>query len=299
MARRVMVWVTGLVLALASGCSHGPVRNPWREVQAPAPAAQGGVAQVFGGHAGGCVRGAVSLTPDGPGFQLMRLSRARFYGHPNLVSYIQELGRAVQQARLGTLLIGDLGQARGGPTLSAHRSHQSGLDVDIWFWRPGIAQAKACNGARSLTLEEREVLPSPSFVRADRLDVDRERWTRADARVLKLAAAHEEVERIFVNAAIKRELCRTVPAGPGREWLRKLRPWWGHDDHFHVRLRCPPGSAGEHCKAQEPIEPGDGCDEKLDWWFSTEALEQAKKPPSSEPPKMPELPAQCADVLKL
>ena len=58
--------------------------------------------------------------------------------------------------------------------------------------------------------------------------------------MLEVAASDPVVDRIFVNPVIKRELCTHEP--PGSLWLRKLRPWWGHHDHFHVRLRCPPGS---------------------------------------------------------
>ena len=69
--------------------------------------------------------------------------------------------------------------------------------------------------------------------------------------------------RIFVNAAIKKAMCRE--AGSDRDWLAKVRPWWGHAEHFHVRIACPPDSP--ECKPQPPVPAGDGCGHELDYWF--------------------------------
>ena len=112
-----------------------------------------------------------------------------------------------------------------------------------------------------------------------------------------LAAATEpEVERIFVNAAIKKALCRE--AGQDRAWLYKVRPMWGHNYHFHIRLRCP--ADNPDCKPQDPPGHGDGCGADLDWWFRDAVL---NPPPPKEPPKptrplkMADLPPACRQVL--
>ena len=63
--------------------------------------------------------------------------------------------------------------------------------------------------------------------------------------------------RIFIFPGAKVQMCED--AGGDRAWLRKVRPWWGHDTHFHVRLTCPRGAAG--CVDQDPPPPGDGCAE--------------------------------------
>jgi penicillin-insensitive murein DD-endopeptidase len=103
------------------------------------------------------------------------------------------------------------------------------------------------------------------------------------------------VERVFVNPAIKRALCRE--GGPERAWMAKIRPWWGHNYHFHVRLSCPSGSP--QCRGQGPPPPGDGCGKELDWWFTDEVLHPKPKPP--QPPKpaltMANLPPACRTVL--
>ena len=54
-------------------------------------------------------------------------------------------------------------------------------------------------------------------------------------------------------------------------------PIYGHDYHFHIRMNCPPGSAG--CKAQAPVASGDGCDKSLAWWFTKEPWAPPKKDP--------------------
>jgi hypothetical protein len=88
------------------------------------------------------------------------------------------------------------------------------------------------------------------------------------------------VQRIFVNAAIKKALCRE--AGGDRAWLEKVRPWLGHDYHFHVRLHCPPDSP--ECKPQPPAGGGDGCGRDLNYWF-TDAVLRLKPSPGPGVPK--------------
>jgi penicillin-insensitive murein endopeptidase len=96
---------------------------------------------------------------------------------------------------------------------------------------------------------------------------------------------------MFVNPAIKRELCRE--AGTDRDWLAKVRPWWGHDDHFHMRLTCPAGQ--DQCEDQAPVPAGDGCGKELDWWFTAEARHPKPGPPE-KPLLVSQLPPQCAAV---
>src|SRR6202043_2128896 len=97
---------------------------------------------------------------------------------------------------------------------------------------------------RELSREEREEMSAIDMVAADKLDVDPTKWTPQHGAVIKAAAQDPEVERIFVNAAIKKALCRE--AGSDRGWLSKVRPWWGHNYHFHIRMRCPDGD--KECK---------------------------------------------------
>lgn len=254
----------------------------WGRVNAALP----GPPQVIGFYSAGCLAGAVQLPLQGEGFQVMRPSRNRSYGHPNLIAFIRRLGQ--QSAAQGEkLLIGDLSQPRGGPMPYGHGSHQSGLDVDVWFTQ--------IPRQRLLSRAETENWPMLPVIQAEQGRLDPNRWSPRQRATLKRAAAMPEVERIFVNPIIKQALCRSEAGDRG--WLRKLRPWWGHDEHFHVRLYCPPDNV--YCDPQRPLPPGDGCDESLDQWawqVQQIALGLVDKRPPGER-REPQLPALCQSVL--
>jgi penicillin-insensitive murein endopeptidase len=121
-------------------------------------------------------------------------------------------------------------------------------------------------------------------------------WTPAHHRILRAAARDPAVDRIFVTPPVKLRMCADAPRGD-RAWLRKIRPWWGHTTHFHVRLDCPPGTPG--CEDPPPLPAGDGCAEAL-WWV-TDALEPPDPNAPEAPPRpalrLADLPAACAQVL--
>ena len=242
---------------------------------------------VYGFYAKGCVAGARPLPMDGPTWQVMRPSRDRYWGHPVLLNFIQRLASRVQQTTSWPgLLIGDMSQPRGGPMMSGHASHQIGLDVDVWL-RP--------MPERRLSREEREFMDSVMVVRDDRKDVDPRLFTPDTMDVIKAAATDPEVQRIFVNAAIKRAICRE--ARGDRTWLEKVRPMFGHDYHFHIRLYCPQGETS--CQHQAEVGAGDGCDASLQRWFAPSILHPVppKKPPFPRPPlTMAFMPEACRVV---
>ena len=245
----------------------------------------GGPPQVIGSYAAGCIAGAVALPLAGDGYQVMRPSRNRYYGHPALVEFVERLGRRIA-ANGGRLLIGDLGQPRGGPMPNGHRSHQSGLDVDVWF----LQQPRD----RLLSRADTERIDMPSMIRPSEGALDDSRWSPRYRDALKRAASAPEVERIFVNPIIKQALCGSET---DRRWLEKIRPWWGHDAHFHVRLACPPGD--DQCKPQKPFPPGDGCDVDLARWVReiVQATLSPKPYRRPEPPSADRLPVACTAVL--
>src|SRR6266536_2839575 len=120
----------------------------------------------------------------------------------------------------------------------------------------------------ALSRKEREEMSATNVVAADRTEVDPRVWTPAHVAVIRAAAEDRAVERIFVNAAIKKALCQD--SGSNSAWLHKVRPWWHHDYHFHVRIHCPAGNP--HCHGQPPPSPDDGCGKELDWWFTDAVL---------------------------
>ncbi|MBL6455948.1 penicillin-insensitive murein endopeptidase [Belnapia sp. T6] len=238
-----------------------------------------GPAHIIGGTGLGCIAGAVPLPLDGPGWQAVRVSRNRHWGHPALIRTLERLAGEARAQGFADLWIGDLGQPRGGPMPYGHASHQVGLDADIWLDlspKPPLPPAA------------RETIDVASLVLPDESGVDPRVWRPRHAALIRLVAEQPGVDRVLVNHAIKRELCRIAPGAP---WLRLVRPWRGHDSHMHVRLRCPAGQAD--CRDQAPPPPGDGCDATLDWWLTPEARHPTPRPPG--PP--PRLPAACAGVL--
>ncbi|QSA97717.1 penicillin-insensitive murein endopeptidase [Methylococcus sp. EFPC2] len=239
-----------------------------------------GVPRAIGQTSNGCIAGAVALPKDGTGYMVMHLERRRYFGHPDLIATLQDLGGQMQKRGIGRLQIGDLAQARGGPMPTGHRSHQTGLDVDVWF----NLDPRIYSDADAL----RANVNAPSMLASDGKGLNRGLWSEHHVEMLELAAHQPRVDRIFVNPWIKRELCRTIHGK--RDWLHKIRPWYYHDDHFHLRLACPAGDPD--CDDQDPIPQGDGCDASLDWWFEPHPPAPAV-PPAAKPP----LPAACAAVM--
>jgi penicillin-insensitive murein endopeptidase len=254
--------------------------------------------KALGSYAKGCLAGAEQLPESGPTWQAMRLSRNRNWGHPELIGYLKRLSAEVAAIPgWKGLYIGDLSQPRGGPMTSSHQSHQLGLDADIWLLPP-----KRLNLSRA----ERENLSSKT-VRANNHRTVNNNWTPAHMAVLKAAASDPAVDRIFITAPAKIWMCNNAKGN--RKWLQKVRPYWGHHYHFHVRLKCPKGSKG--CKTQTPTvrqlsKNATGCDKDLNWWV-TAAL-APPDPNAPKPPKKPkkrgardyvmaDLPSQCRKVL--
>jgi penicillin-insensitive murein endopeptidase len=242
-----------------------------------------GPAQAIGAYERGCLSGAVSLPADGPNWQVMRPSRNRAWGHPVLIALLKRLAQKLPaEAGWPGLLVGDIAQPRGGPMLTGHGSHQIGLDADLWL---------TPMPDRPLSPTERDEMSATDVVTADGMGVDAA-WTPQHRRLLETVAHQPEVARIFVNPAIKQALCRE--AGSDRAWLTKIRPWWGHNYHFHIRLTCPSGEP--ECHNQAPPPPGDGCGKELDWWFTEEALHPAPSPPP-RPLRLADLPHACAALV--
>jgi len=289
----------GLALALLGGTSHvapkpgealanqlfGAAKKPTH--QRP---------QVVGFYSRGCLAGAQQLPETGPTWQAMRLSRNRNWGHPALIAFIKRLSARAAHLGWKGLYIGDMAQPRGGPMTSGHASHQVGLDVDIWMLPP-----KRLDLSRAM----RERISSISVRTRDQKRVNGN-WTPTHMAILKAAAQDPAVDRIFVAAAIKIEMCKR--AGKDRRWLKKIRPLYGHNTHFHVRLKCPEGSP--RCRKQTPISRisrGDGCDKSLQWWVTDylKPRKPGKKIKRTKPHRrraremiMADLPRQCARVLQ-
>ena len=280
MAGMAAIPTAGAEAGTAKARKQAPPPNSiaWSQVAGPAF----GPAQSIGGYAAGCVNGAQPLAGEGTGYQVIRMSRQRYYGHPELIGYLKDFGRRVAAAGLGSALVGDMGQARGGPMSFGHASHQMGLDADIWL-RLDLPP---------LGRNARESLTEVKYVDYGRRRVNAD-WSDRQAQLIRIAAADPRVARVFVNPAIKAAMCRHP--WPNRDFLHKLRPWHGHDGHMHVRLRCPAGSP--LCEDQKDVPGGDGCGGELTSWLGS-VFPLVERHEGKPQPRHVTLPPACRAVLR-
>ena len=243
--------------------------------------------EAVGGYANGCQLGAQVLPEHGEGYRDIRRSRGRFYAQPQTIEMVQYIGRHLAAKYDEEILIGDLSQPAGGLMSYAHASHQNGLDVDVYFaTTPKNTQHSALyESPRNETFYEL----------GDRAAgvVYPGRFKPIFRDALYLAAIHPNTARIFINPVIKLHLCRTEA---DTSWLEKLRPWNGHNAHFHLRLKC----SGSLCSNQDPVPPGDGCDADLEKWVAdqSEAFRNPKAPKKpAKPRKKKPLPEICRNIL--
>ena len=251
-----------------------------------------------GFYSKGCLAGGEAIAVDGPNWQAMRLSRNRRWGHPKTIEVVERLSRDVAATGRNGILVGDISQPRGGPMLTGHASHQIGLDADVWL--------RDMPDER-FSLEDRETVSAISVLRKNSRTLDEKVWTDGHFDLIRTAAKYPEVQRVLVHPAIKKKLCES--AGGDRAWLSKVRPYYGHHYHMHVRLHCQPGSVG--CRAQKPVPSGDGCGKDLAWWLSDAPWKPAPRtgkkkivnPKLSKTPTVPkfktiaDLPQACRGVL--
>ncbi len=244
--------------------------------------------EALGFYSRGCQAGAKALPETGPTWQAMRLSRNRNWAQPQTLDFIQDLSRyAATLPGWNGIYVGDMSQPRGGPMLTGHASHQTGIDIDIWL-RPA--------DRLTLSASEREAISSTDM-QARGGAYTNDNWTPQHQALVKAAASDPRTARIFIFPGAKVAMCDSETGD--RSWLNKVRPWYGHNTHFHVRLNCPAGDSA--CEAQDPPPPGDGCDDARAW--VSNILNPPPPDPNAPPPapkrevRMADLPAQCASVL--
>lgn len=254
--------------------------NPWEQVSSPSIQPS----QAIGSYANGCLAGGASLPLEGQGYQVLRSQRARYYGHPETIRFIKRLAVQSQQKLSTNILIGDMSLPQGGRFSSGHSSHQTGLDIDIWL-----------KLADELLSSQQLSEPQPlSVVNLEQYQLLKDNWDERHFTLVKLAANDQQVARIFVHPVIKQKLCVSEDT-QNREWLRKVRPWWGHHYHMHVRLKCPQDS--KNCQSQPEPPVGDGCGSELASW-KPQPKPAAPKVVVTQTKKKPKvLPIQCQQLL--
>ena len=250
-----------------------------------------GKAMAIGYYPRGCLQGGVELPVDGPNWQVMRLSRNRNWGHPELVNFLEKFAPLAAKATgWNGIMVGDMAQPRGGPLPFGHMSHQIGLDVDIWFMP--MPDHRAEQGRAREDLRQQSGRRRLEARQSENLDAGRHR----------LHPHRRRAARGRARAGQRRDQEGTVPRPRTRStgaWMDKVRPWYGHHDHIHVRLKCPADSP--NCRKQPPVPGDDGCGAKeLDYWFSDKVLHPQDHRAASTRRSaltLADLPPACKNVL--
>ncbi len=332
-----------------------PKRQDWTKRSVPSKHKN---PEAIGGYSYGCILGAKAVPSKGVGYQTIRRERNRYYGHPFTLKVIQEIGKIAHENQLSAIEIGDLSQPVGGLMAFGHKSHQIGLDIDIWF---GISKALD-QEIKEKDFEKKH----PPMIDRKKEEIDPHVWDdQRHLLLLKTAASQSEVNRIFVHWAIKKHLCQqyeldkknhqeqikhsaimldelsNIPTTSDEseteliqeegelklntpaestptqadelpkkstidekwQWISKIRPWYGHDQHFHIRLSCPKDNA--LCEGQGTVR-GLGCEElelkkfshRYQGWvkIQEDALKQKREEELAKLPPLTE--AQKAEKIK-
>lgn len=274
----VCLWVLQVSISAFAYNGDPHKENVWSKIRQPTA----GLPQAIGSYANGCQLGALPLEASNTGFVSIRRHRHRFYSQPVTLTLVRHIGRVIAGKYQAQILIGDLSLPVGGPMPFGHSSHQNGLDVDIWFYTVPAGTTPAAD------------LEPPTTVDKGAGRLIARRWLPAYRDALYTAATYPKTNRIFVNPVIKQALCQTEA---DTRWLHKLRPWFGHDAHFHIRLNCPADNPA--CIAQAPIPPGDGCTPDLQQWVKdqSDAFLHPKPAKPRKPRKGKVLPQPCLNLL--
>ena len=280
----VAVWaVAVLMFGAVAGCA--------------AAFGQDGTSVSLGTHADGALRSPVQLPPDGDGYTVPARWRSRNsnYGTEELVGALVRAARTVdRQAPGGVAAIGDLSRRSGGASVE-HKSHQSGRDVDVFYYAvdekgrpvvPGEAMFRFNAEGRAVRWSPPRGFQAPNrSVPAYRFD-ERRNWALVRALITDPGA---EVQWIFVQHQLAALLLHEA-AATGEDpsvlaraafILREPSDSEPHDDHMHVRLYCAAQDRAFGCVDKGPTR----------WW---KKLWKYMAPPFGRAPHRPD---DLADML--
>jgi murein endopeptidase len=226
--------------------------------------------------------------PPGDGYILRHPDRA--WATQNTIEHVQrafsQLKKRYPNAR--RLLIGDLSWRTGG-RMSGHRSHQSGRDIDVFFYRKrGMRNTAPDN---SLKNESTESLGSEPFEKSPtdygmsngnpghgkrRLNYRKKMKKQIQLGallefIIAVCETHDEpsgVEWIMLDYIVQEWLVSygekkgvdaamlttlfQVPHGPAAH-SGIVRHYPGHMDHLHIRFKCPPSDRYCHSPKKGPV----------------------------------------------
>ena len=182
---------------------------------------------------GGRLEGGVQFPKEGPGW--MRKGGNGF-GTDETVRILNWAFQENARVFPGTVpvVLGDLSAEGGGP-LKSHKSHQSGRDADIGYFADGNRPLRFFETMDESNLDTEktwhlvETLVVTGYVRFIFMSYRVQELLYEEA--LQAGWTPENLASIF-----------QYPRGPkARQGL--IRHAKGHQDHFHIRFKCPAGDA--------------------------------------------------------
>lgn len=197
----------------------------------------------------GSLANATAIPLESQGLVKVFRGKNRNYGTEELTRMIYSVAAEISKEfpNRERLQIGDVANKNGG-SIGQHKSHQNGLDADIVYYRVDKKEQNPDWNGRYVEKFVKNGAVTANF------DTERN-W-----KLLKKFASFYQVERVFVDASIKRKYCSLYKNSKDpleQQALRMMRPARLHDDHMHIRISCPKSST--RCVSQEPPPPGNGC----------------------------------------
>ncbi len=264
---------------------RAPVKN--ERVTYARGGSKGFISQPVGSYSNGCLINGIQANSNAQHYQLYHPQNNRHYGDITLLNFLDRYSKAVHKAGIESVLVGDMSSRYGGPFNKGHASHQIGLDVDIEFSLRRLPKSKLTTKGNAVLLVDRGAMTV------------NQNFNRKYYDMLMIAARDPEVERIFVNPAIKVAMCDMTKDERELPFLRKIRPWHGHAEHFHVRLKCPAGAV--HCVKQDRPEPrysiAQEKEEALSWFEpkkEVKSVDLASRVLTAKPKPKMGFPDQCS-----
>lgn len=205
----------------------------------------------IGYYSSGKLKDADSIVDRGVHIHKLFTQRGRFFAADVMMDTISDAADWVKNEYPDAepLQVGDIANRTGG-VLKEHGSHQNGLDADIVY----LTKNKKLQATNAPFWQEEFVIKG---VVTANLDIER------SLNLFRYLIMNQPVERIFVDAAIKKAFCtyakkNNLTADPEyKETLRRLRVEALHTNHFHMRLYCPKTDTA--CKSQAAVPAGTGC----------------------------------------
>jgi penicillin-insensitive murein endopeptidase len=157
------------------------------------------------------------------------------YGTQEMVDIILDIAHFSATLGMTPVVIGDISRKSGGK-LGRHLTHQRGLDADIAY----IARGKKKSGHRSDKYDNRftELYEQKRKV-TQNFDLE------ANYKLIERLVARSDVQSIFVGCGVYDAL-ETRDQKSATSALKHVYAQKGHEDHFHLRVRCPADASG--CK---------------------------------------------------